>query len=84
MKKRLSKEEISQRIERISQSHLILFMVVFCMLFAITKMDNDFLRTMKTGYAYGLGLIDEYAREEPIRTPPSISSEIRLTTTSGA
>jgi hypothetical protein len=84
MKKRLPKEEISQRIERYSQSKALLLMIVFCLLFALTKMDGELLRTLKTSYAYGAGLIDEYAREEPIRTPSNIGSEIRLTTISGA
>jgi hypothetical protein len=84
MKKRLPKEEVSERIERYSQSHIALLMVVFCLLFALTKMDSVMLRTMRSSYAYGMGLIDEYAREEPIRTPPNIASETRLTTVSGA
>lgn len=84
MKKKLPKEEFSQRIERYSQSKVLLFTVVFCLLFALTKMDGELLKTLKTGYAYGAGLIDEYAREEPTRTPPNIGSEIRLTTISGA
>lgn len=84
MKKKLPKEEISERIERYSHSKIILLTVVFCLLFALTKMDSELLKTLKTSYAYGAGLIDEYAREEPIRTPPNIGSEIRLTTISGA
>ena len=84
MKKRLPKEEVSERIERYSQSHIILFVVVFLLLIALTKMDSALLRTMRASYAYGAGLIDEYAREEPTRTPPNIGSEIRLTTVSGA
>lgn len=84
MKKRLPKEEISERIERYSQSHVLLFVVVFLLLLALTKMDSALLRTMRASYAYGVGLIDEYAREEPIRTPPNIASETRLTTVSGS
>jgi hypothetical protein len=84
MKKRLPKEEVSERIERYSQSHVILFVVVFLLLIALTKMDSALLRTMRASYAYGAGLIDEYAREEPTRTPSNIGSEIRLTTVSGA
>jgi len=84
MKKKLPKEEISERIERYSHSKIFLLTVVFCLLFALTKMDSELLKTLKTSYAYGAGLIDEYAREEPTRTPPNIGSEIRLTTISGA
>jgi hypothetical protein len=84
MKKQLPKEEMSERIDRYSQSHVALLLVVFFLLFALTKMDSAMLRTMKSSYAYGAGLIDEYAREEPTRTPPNIGSEIRLTTVSGA
>ena len=84
MKKRLPKEEIPERIERYSQSHILLLVVVFLLLIALTKMDSALLRTMRASYAYGAGLIDEYAREEPIRTPSNIGSEIRLTTVSGA
>ena len=84
MKKQLPKEEISERIERYSRSNVILLTVVFCLLFALTKMDGALLKTMKSSYAYGTGLIDEYAREEPTRTPPNIASETRLTTVSGA
>ncbi len=84
MKKRLPKEEVSERIERYSQSHIILLVVVFLLLIALTKMDSALLRTMRASYAYGTGLIDEYAREEPTRTPTNIASEIRLTTVSGA
>jgi hypothetical protein len=83
-KKPLPTEEVSQRIERYSRSHIILFVVLFCLLFALTKMDSALLKTMRTSYAYGMGLIDEYAREEPIRTPPNIGSETRLITMSGA
>lgn len=84
MKKKLPKEDIPQRIERYSRSKFILLAVVFCLLFALTKMDGAVLRTMRSSYAYGAGLIDEYAREEPTRTPTNIGSEIRLTTISGA
>ena len=84
MKKKLPKEDISERIERHSRSKILLLTVVFCLLFALTKMDGALFRTMKSSYAYGAGLIDEYAREEPTRTPPNIGSEIRLTTISGA
>lgn len=78
------KEEMCQRIERYSQSRGLLLAVVFCLLFALTKMDGELVKTLKTSYAFGAGLIDEYAREEPTRTPPTIGSEIRLTTISGA
>lgn len=84
MKKQISKEDISERIEELGRSRFILFSIVFCLLFALTKMDTELLKTMRTSYAYGAGLIDEYAREEPTRTPSNIGSEIRLTTVSGA
>jgi hypothetical protein len=84
MKKKLIKEEMSARIERYSRSKTLLLTVVFFLLFALTKMDGALFKTMKSSYAYGTGLIDEYAREEPTRTPPTIGSETRLTTTSGA
>lgn len=83
-KRKLKQEEISQRIERYSQSKAVLLAVVFCLLFALTKMDGEFSRAVKASYAFSAGLIDEYAREEPTRTPPTIGSETRLTTISGA
>jgi hypothetical protein len=83
MKKRILREEVSEQIERISTSRVVLFSVVFCLLFALTKMDTELLKTVRSSYAFGTGLIDEYAREEPTRTPPNIGSEIRLTTISG-
>jgi hypothetical protein len=84
MKKRLPKEEISERIDRYSQSHVLILVVVLLLLVALTKMDSAMMKTMRSSYAYGAGLIDEYAREEPTRTPPNIGSETRLTTVSGA
>jgi hypothetical protein len=82
-KQKQPKEEVSERIERYSQNHVVLFAVVFFGLFSLTKMDSEMMKTLKTSYAFGAGLIDEYAREEPTRTPPNIGSEIRLTTVSG-
>ena len=84
MKKKLPKEEFSERIDRYSQSHVLILVVVFLLLIALTKMDSNMMKTMRASYAFGAGLIDEYAREEPTRTPPNIGSEIRLTTVSGA
>ena len=83
-KKHIQAEEVPQRIERFCRSHVVLYGVLFCLLFALTKMDGVLLRTMKTSYAHDFGLIDEYTREEPTRIPPTAGSEIRLTTISGA
>jgi hypothetical protein len=77
-------EEVSQHVERFCRSHVVLYGVLLCLLLALTRMDDALLRTMKASYAHDFGLNNEYAREEPTRTPPTIGSEIRLTTISGA
>lgn len=82
--KRLAlKKEPSQIIEEFCRGRLVLFGVISCLLLGLTKADGALLRTMRSSYAHDFGLIDEYAREEPTRTPISLGSEIRLITTSG-
>jgi hypothetical protein len=84
-KKHIQAEEVPQRIERFCRSHVVLYGVLFCLLFALTKMDGVLLRTMKTSYAHDFGLIDEYAPEKSRLASHQLSgSEIRLTTISGA
>jgi|HubBroStandDraft_4_1064222.scaffolds.fasta_scaffold1525081_1 hypothetical protein len=78
-----TKKEMSLRIEELCRGRFALFAVLFCLIFALSRMDGVLMKTMRASYSHDFGLIDEYAREEPTRTPPTIGSEIRLTTMSG-
>lgn len=82
-KKPTETREIYQTIERICSSKFTSYAVLCLMAYSFAKADTAFLGMMKQAYAQ-VGLIDTYVREEPVRTPLNITSEIRLTTTSGS
>jgi hypothetical protein len=82
-KKANEAREFYQTVERICSSKFTSYAVLCLMAYSFAKADTAFLGMMRQAYAQA-GLIDTYVREEPVRTPLNLTSEIRLTTTSGS
>lgn len=60
-------------VEYFFRNQCVLLATMLLLAVAIAKSDGKFLGLMRDAYNHGYGMIGAYLREEPVRTPLTVS-----------
>ena len=71
--KKKNQKPFHLHIEHFFRKQYCLLAVMALLSVAIVKSDGKFLGLMRDAYNHGYGLIGAYLREEPIRTPLTVT-----------